>query len=442
MSVLRYNIVIMLADVCDENTILTPETQPPPADCPGPLGREGGNTKRPWEEWGLAFDPFQHLDAGKDSNLPAYLIGHASFERLWGPWPNFFFAPSGGGKTAFRVRLSWACRTQEEGRRFFPITFHLPDPDAVGLPPDENALFSELLRAAGYELLFHLAYRAYEFPAWDQEKRRRLGQALAQTGIPLEHYLEQIEDAGSLYPLVESVAQPQDAVSSSTSASAPDSTRLSPPQDPLPDSLRAFCRSLRAIPAAPVPQRSPLEQFVALWQILIADLGQEAIFVLVDGADAYRFQPQEAISLLGPLLKRVHEWADHKVMFKFFLPDEFHPLVEPNLLTAPSRTVIIEWSREQLADVLRERLRVASRGMFDSFKAMGSPRLARNVEELLAGAADPPVPREVIFLAQQVLAEHGRREKNTHGSLEPEDLDAVLDGYQAGRSRRGQGRAR
>lgn len=391
------------------------------------------------EELGLSFNPFEHLDAQEDVRLPSYLIGHEDFARLWGPWPNLLFAPPGGGKTAFRVRLSWACRTQEERKRFFPTLFYLPNPHVAGLPPNEDVFFAELLRATGHELLFYLAYHACEFPDWNLEKRRRVRQALAETGIPLEHYLEQIEDAGSLAPLLESAQRAGSPGALSASPECTEDTIPSLPQEPLPDSLNAFCHALRKTPVSPVPQRSPLEQMDILWPFILQDLGQEAIFILVDGADAYNLQPTEAVLLLEPLLRRVRAWAERKVMLKFFLPEEFRRLLEPSPLTEPARIVIMEWSRNRLVDVLRERLRVASRGSFDSFKAIGSPHLTRDVEARLAEAADPPVPREVIFLAQQLLASEVWQKKADHGRLEPEDLQSILDDY---KEKKGRGRSR
>jgi len=422
---------------------VTPGNLSNPHGSPSKSTREKSFEDWLFEELGLSFNPFEHLDAREDARLTAYLIGHENFARLWGTWPNLLFAPPGGGKTAFRVRLSWACRMQEERRHFFPTLFYLPNPDVVGLPPSEDLFFAELLRATGHELLFYLAYHACEFPDWAPERRYRIRQALALTGIPVAHYLEQIEDAGSLAPLVETAQQTRSVDSQSTLPQGANGTIPSFPREPLPDTLYAFCRMLQETPVAPVPQRSPLEQLDILWPLILQDLGQESIFVLVDGADAYNLPPTEAILLLEPLLRRVREWAERKVMLKFFLPEEFYPLVkkETALLTERAQIVIIEWPRDRLIKVLQERLRVASRGRFDSFKAIGNPHLARDVEARLAKAADPPVPREVIFLAQQLLASKVWRKKADHGRLEPEDLESVLDDYKE-KKNRGRSRSR
>ncbi len=371
------------------------------------------------EELGLAFNPFQQLDAAKDPRLPSYLIGHQDFERLWGRWPAFLFAPAGGGKSAFRVRLARACRSEEGRRRFFPVTLYLPDPARMSTAAYEQALFDELCRSTGYELLFYLAHRAYQFPEWDEAGLRRLRQVLTETDIPVTHYLEQMEEEGSLQPLAEAF----------------DLTALPMPQEPLPKNLRAFCAALREIPSdAPSPRPSS-EKLPDLWKIIRQDLKQEAVFVLVDGVDAYPVPTEQAALLLEPLLKRIQEWATQDIYVKFFLPAEFHPLLRQwDLLTAPGEVAKIEWSGERLFDVLRERIRVASGGSFNSLKAMGNPRFRKDAEVQLVEAAQPRVPREVIYLAQLVLAEHVRRMRPRE-RLDPGDVEAALGHYQKEKGR-------
>ncbi len=363
------------------------------------------------KEVGLHFDPFQHLDAGSDPYLHRYLVDYEAFPLLWKEQPTFLFAPPGGGKSAFRVRLAAACRAEYEGRRFFPITFLLPAPEVLGTPPDETVFFTFLSRSAAGELLFHLAYRAYRFPHLERPLQRELKTILTENlPAPLEYYLDQLEEAGNLSPLAEAF----------------DPTARDLPIEPLPETLRTFCQTMRRRRRKRRPLPSPQERFEALVRVLLERLRFEAVFLLVDGADAYVARPE----VLEPLLRRTLEWAERHIFIKYFLPTEMQDLIEEGFpqLTASMPKVTIEWTTERLAQVLEERLRVASRGMFTSFRGMGTVGLPVDPEKYLAARVSPLLPREVIYLAELILDEHLRR-AGPSGRIEPADLEGAVARY-------------
>ncbi|MGC8958886.1 MAG: hypothetical protein ACP5OO_03755 [Chloroflexia bacterium] len=363
----------------------------------------------------MHFNPFQHLDAGSDPYLHRYLMDYEAFPLLWEEQPVFLFAPPGGGKSAFRVRLAAACRAEDEGRRFFPIPFLLPSPEVLGTPPDEAAYFTFLSRSAAGELLFHLAYRAYRFLRWERPLQRELKTILMENlPVPLEYYLGQLEEAGNLSPLAEAF----------------DPTARDLPIEPLPETLRSFCQIMRYRRRKRRPLPLPQERFESLVQVLLERLHFEAVFLLVDGADAYVTRPEAVLLLLEPLLRRTGEWAERRIFIKYFLPTEMQGLIEKEFprLAASVPQVTIKWTTERLAQVMEERLRVASRGMFTSFRGMGTVGLPVDPEAYLAAHVSPLLPREVIYLAGLVLDEHLRR-AGPSGRIELTDLDRAIARY-------------
>ncbi len=384
--------------------------------------------KQRWlrEELGLQFDPFEHLDAGADPHLPEYLIDHGAFEILWGDWSSFLFAPPGGGKTAFRVRLMRACRVGHEGREVFPILFRPPRPVEEGVPPDEKEFFRALLQEAGAGLLFQLAYQPYRFLELPPLLRRQIRQTLEETlPAPLRYYLLQMEEAGSLEPL----------------AQAFDPTARGLPAEPLPATVRSFCRALSGNGHVPATQASlalpPDRRFLLLAQLLFQTLRYESVYLLIDGADAYTQNPRWIVRLLEPLLTRMNELTQQKIFPKFFLPDDVAPLLEQNgrsLLTEPTKMAIIQWDRDSLVAIVQDRLYIASEGMYNGLEAISSRDAPRPAEEYLVGFVTPPVPREMLLLVGRVFTEHILR-VGPYGRLEGRDFEAAVQWYTGSRGR-------
>lgn len=361
------------------------------------------------EEVGLYFDPFQQLDAGSDPYISSYLVAHEAFQILWQEHPVLLFAPPGGGKSAFRVRLAANCRKEVEGKRIFPITLLLPPPETL---PDEERYFELLARSAAGELLFYLAYRSDRFLRLERSLQRDLKTILTENlPAPLEYYLDQLEEAGNLSPLAEAF----------------DPTARGLPEEPSPETLREFCRTMRRRRRKRRPLPTPEERFNQIVAILRERLSFEAVFILIDGADAYVSRPDRVLSLLTPLLRRTQEWEDRHIYAYYFLPAETRDQIEKAFsLRFPE--IIIRWTPPLLAQVLEERLRVASRGRFTSFRGIGRADLPVNPERYLVDHVDPLLPREVVYLAELVLAEHLKR-IGPSGEIEQADLEGAILRY-------------
>jgi len=375
------------------------------------------NTEWLRDELRLHFDPFRELDAGADTHLTEYLVGYGPFEKLWGHWPSFLFAPAGGGKTAFRVRLARACRVQQDGRRVFAAPFCPPRPDNPAVPLSESVYLGALLNAIAASLLLELAYRPDRFLDADAVLQQDIHLFLEQH-LPgsLGYYLTQLEQSGSLQPL----------------ALAFDPAAIGLPGEPLPDRLRSFCAALRSMPSESISPTDPQTQLEQIVELLKNRLRYEAVYLLVDGVDAYVQEPSLCLQLLEPLLARLRAWEKQALFVKCFLPRELQPILKQSahqsLLTSPTKVVIITWKAADLANVVRERLRVASEGMFDSLSAIATPDVENRIDDHLANQARPSVPRELVLLVQRVFYEHAGR-VGPYGRLEQQDFDAALRWY-------------
>ncbi len=390
-----------------------------------------GEKERRWlrEELGLRFDPFRHLDAGADPYLPAYLIDHDAFIDLWGDWPSFLFAPAGGGKTAFRVRLARACRVEQDGRRILPVVFYPPRPSPEGTVPEEPAYFEALLQGIGAALLLQLAYMPDRFLELSETLRGRVRTAL-EHNFPgsLDYYLAQLEDAGSLAPLAQAFDR--------TAAGAPGGSPL--PAEPSAGRIRTLCAGIREAPVGNGLPQAAEERLRWLIELLKDGLGYESIYLLVDGVDAYVQDPSFALRLLQPLLDRLQAWSEQAFFVKFFLPTELRPLLEgklQNLLTSRPKVTIIKWDERMLVRVIRERLYLASDGMYDSLEAISTRDVGGQIEERLAEIVRPPLPRQILYLTQRVFVEHMKR-VGPYGRLESQDFAAAQEWY---RGQRGAG---
>jgi len=379
---------------------------------PGPPGAALESQLVQWlSQAGLGeVNPFGPLNAAEDPHLSRYLIRHDVFRSIWQDSPAIVFAPAGGGKSAFRARLAYACRVEEDMRRVFAIPYLTPEPTT-----SLEAHLQGILRSAAQELLLRLAYRPAQFERLEDAARAAVRQALDQNdpGL-LAHFLPQLERAGSVQPLVETFDL--------------SAAHLPAPADPA--QVRALCAALAKIP--PALQVPPVNRRFGDFLALLFDvLGFEAVYLLVDGVDAFPetiANSAAAAAVLLPLLEQMPRWADQKVFLKLFLPIELHRLL-PEELTKPAKIDKIEWTPELLVELIHARLRAATQGEFDSLDAVSAPSLRNAEAELLAEV--PPLPREVLALLNQVIVEHVRR-VGPVGGLEPEDIRAARDWYQAG----------
>jgi hypothetical protein len=390
----------------------------------------GGNTRaneleEQIDEWisrpeiDLLFDPFRERDAGGDARLPRYLVGHDAFTTLWGDWPTILYATAGGGKTAFRVRLAYACRAGEGGRRIFCINLPLLDP--------EISLLGQILSTGANELLLHLLYNPQLFFTQSSKTQQAIATVLHTNLSPTFDYrmdktedlLSQIEQDDTWDQLAETFDPAAQGL-------------FLPPDFRL---LQKLLDTLRDGASIETKREITSEQH---WQKLIQltrQLDFEATYILIDGVDAYletQQEPNLAAAVLQPFLEQAAIWQEQQIYFKFFLPAELESLIRaflPSSLLENSRIKVITWDENSLRDMLRQRLLVASGGnrAISSLDALSTPNL-RDIESQVIGVAKP-LPRHLILLIEQIFIEHIRRQ-GSRGRLEPEDVEAAIEWYQ------------
>ena len=368
-----------------------------------------------WLRWaGLEFDPFEPLDAAADPHLSEYLVGHHIFARAWGDGIFWVFAPAGGGKTALRITIAQACWVGQETNRPFPLPYVPPFLLWGHTHPSEEEQWLTLARMGTQTLFLAMAHRPHWFlqlPALEQQQ-------IADTFHwnlpgPLPAYLDLCRQTGQVGLLREAL----------------DSALIL--RDP-PDAatLREWCDALEAaVSGEPAP--SPSVRWTQLLTVLRDILAFPAVYILADGFDGApdsADNPAVVVDCLTSLLNRVEEWAREKVFLKAFLPVEALPILSerfPDLFT-PALFATIQWSPDLLAEVIRRRVYVASRGAFGSLDAVSSPAL-RDIETILARAVIP-LPREMLVLTRRVIEEHIQRE-GTEGLLKIEDVHAAINWY-------------
>lgn len=375
------------------------------------------------ESLGLEFDPFRALNAGEDARIYRYLVAHEAFEAIRRDQVSFVFAPPGGGKTAFRVRLARACRMEEEDRRIFPVVHLIPE-NVILSPEDKrwDAHLQGILWGFAFECLLRLAYRPREFLRLPLPQKREVRTLLGQ-GLPgrLEGYLEALdtsEDLQKLARLYDPTAQ----------------WAMKPDQE----ALRAFRQALLGTEPLSDKAGQDMEGRFNEWiDLLLGPLEFEAIYLLVDGVDAYPETAQDAEQALGvlkPLLERASGWQERRLFLKGFLQEDLaSPLKEafPSL-TSGAKLVRIQWTPKLLRRLIQRRMEAALNLAPAGLGMLCDRRLRlRGVEDLVVEAVEPS-PREVLVFVERMFYEHVQR-AGPGGRLTLEDLAAARRWYEQDR---------
>ena len=385
--------------------------------------------KNELQEWlsrvGLNLNPFEYIDAGKDPLIPFYLIDHDQFDKVSGGQPSFVFAPAGGGKTAFRVRLARECRAGRNGRRIFPIVYKPTKPGSLNETQEDAARRqrTDLLGCAAQELFLHLAYYPYALDEMDATLKEAFLQTVSwDLEFSIAYYLNQMKVDGSLEPII----------------SAFDPTARSLPNPPGKEDVLYLYRKLnRYIPAAKKPDNE--KRLEILFDLILNKLKFESIYILIDGVDAFPEtvnSPERMLGSISWLLDNTPSLINKSIYVKYFLPHELHPLVMGTsafrLLTSKGKIIIIKWDADALNEVIRQRLQEASGGKFDSLAAISDRALrasGRSPEEIMIADLrrfKKLNPRSLIRAVNWLFTNHVQDER-VREKLTPQDLTATRE---------------
>jgi len=389
----------------------------------GSYGETGPGLFHMLTEWlnrrGFHYNPFAFPDSGEDPKIAKYMVGHQQYEKIRGPGPAAVFALAGSGKTAFRVRLAYECRS-EEGLRAFPVVYLVPTP----LPDEHQSQelrWQTLAQGIAHELFIYLAYHSLQFRQMAKEDAEAILQSMA-SALPLEldHYLNQLATLKNTEPLTD------------------DYDRIAGylPNHPGEEDLLALCSYIRTFQVA-VISRTWQEHFEDLVQVVRTRLKFERIYILVDGVDAYyeTYKNIEAgYAQIEWMVKRIDDWAKGQIYPKFFLPLEMEAIVRNEVrrwLTQKIEIVTIKWDLDSLENLIKERVNAATGAEYDSLDAISSLDLRRAERQIVQGVQRNP--RAIILVTNQLLLEHVKN-PSAGDRLTKKDLKAALEWYHQGQS--------
>jgi hypothetical protein len=380
--------------------------------------REQQTKTRSWvDSLGFQFDPFKYLNASDDPDLGEYIVNLEQFYGAWENQPALIFAPAGGGKTTLRIytyRSAWVGR---DGMHPFPVQYYLPlINDRVDWT---SSLEEDLKRAVGYALLLTLSLRPERLKRASERTLAKVSRFLSESigWDDLSFYLSVLTQNFDPMPLVELIDR---------------TYKL--PDPPSTNSVKNLVSSLANFLPNAGRRFTTLEHTTdQIGELIIGDLQFESIFLLIDGVDGFADsvnEPHKASEQINHLLRHSKDWARKGIYIKIFLPEETDSLIRSNLW----RTYI-QWEPDSLANVVKQRIQVASGGKFGSLNGVSGPGLRNDFIERILAEHVVPLPREIIFATQQLFTAYFRRSHGL-GKIEPEDLEVALRNYQEDVKRR------
>ena len=368
---------------------------------------------------GMAFDPFAVLEASGDTNLSKYLIEHKEFANIWGNWPNIILGQPGGGKTAMRVKITQACFSSGGKNRPFPINYTLPFlswGDHIATYDDHLA---EIVNIAGLYLLLFLAYRPQRFLALDEKDKKYVIKVLDWI-LPgsLSTFIEPCRGMANL-SYIESKFPP---------------AILPPSQES--NNLNEFLTEIENKIVNSSIRPSIIERWESTIDVVIHILRFPSIYVLVDGVDASPNTGNNSkvgLDYLSPLLTKSSIWKENKIFLKFFLPLDIAPHLASSFeeLVEDITPLVIEWNLSSLADVIRQRVWVASQGNIGSLQIFASPAISEI--ELQIAKIVHPLPREILVFTRQLLINHANS-STMKNQIQPSEIEHTLQWYKNDRA--------
>lgn len=345
-----------------------------------------------YELFGLQFDPFTHLDSTKDENLHEYLVIPKAVESLWDDAPVAILAEPGSGKSALRRYAEKAYRDTRGAK--LPVTYV---PATYNLRPSfhPDGLKQALARAV---FIYLISYPEI-FLHFSATQREKCVLLLAYLPYDLDFLLE-VSQATRLIAELEQLLG-IGAISRITQIG------------PIHQEMFAHIGTLAQKQLVESREKTIPDLF-----FFTRDLFEVHSFqILVDELDGFVETTSTPILLqwIEPLIRLAAEGSRNEIYFKFFLPFQITELSSPDV-----KTVSLEWDNGLLADVIRRRLYIASRGGIDTLDAISAPGV-RNADLRLAQQLreDQKRPREIIKSARALL---GRASANRDACIHEEDF--------------------
>lgn len=347
--------------------------------------------------FGFAFDPFEHLDSTKDAHLQEYLVIPKTVEIALSDQPVAIFAQPGGGKSALRI---YTANFYKDSRGLkFPLTYL---PETYSNAPLFH--FRGLRRTVARAAFMYLASYPDLFFALTPQTKRTIKTLLLDLPFGLNFHLRVLTESRFLSDLEQALGSP-------AFSNLPELGRVH----------HQLARELEKESA--FPNSLALEDCFAL---LTDAFGTKSIHILIDGLDGFieTHSSQALLAWIEPLLNILEIWNRKNIYLKFFLPMDISDapaLTEQDVL----RAAALVWNDNLLAEVIRRRVFVASRGAFDSLDAVSTPDL-HNIELTLARqlGKKEKLPRQIILRSRELLQNTIKSNKK---EILPEDLSSIRE---------------
>lgn len=326
--------------------------------------------------FGFAFDPFEYLDSTNDSHLQEYLVIPKAAEVALSDQPVAIFAQPGGGKSALRI---YTANFYNDSRGVkFPITYV---PETYSVEP--NFHFMGIKRSLARAVFMYLVSYPDLFFVLSTKQRQAIKSVLIDLPFGLDFNLRVLAESHFVSDL-------EQALGTSSLSGIP---RLDRTHQQLARELER-----ESFPAISLV----LEE---CFKSLNDAFGTKSIHILVDGLDGFveTRLSHTWINWIEPLLKVIDKWEKENIYLKLFLPIDISDVpVMVNLTDL--RAVALAWDNNLLAEIIRRRVFVASRGNFDSLDAISTPDL-RDIELTLVHqlGLKEKLPRQIILKNRRLL---------------------------------------
>jgi len=379
------------------------------------------NSQKPWwQRVGFQWYPFEKLDAAQEEHFEEYFVKPPCFSELKRRHHSVLYAPLGGGKTAARIMLECMCTRGDEIKAILCVT--CDDFSRVLQKAEHNPtrvtsemLIEEVMRRAS-KLLFNY---------WLENSER-----IAQVPWYHQQWVAQYLDGAEWNECVtEALCKIGLVLSSEEFATKVKEGRLEEVLDRVAEDFHPRLRILASL--LQLRERERQERTASEWLKVLCETavssGFEAVFILFDKVDGLNetSKPEGCAALLQPLLNSLALLSIKDIFFKLFLPIETQGLLAQmagiRSLRITPRT--LEWPKEQLRELLKERLRAASGKEIESLDAICVETLIGRIDEELVQCAK--TPRHLLKLGHKLF--------EAHDELSPEvplitvqDLEAVL----------------
>jgi hypothetical protein len=326
--------------------------------------------------FGFKFDPFEHLDSTKDAHLQEYLVIPKAVEIVLSDQPVAVFAQPGGGKSALRIYTS---NVYKDSRGIkFPLTYV---PETYSIEPKTH--FQGIRRALASAVFLYLISYPDLFFVFKSKYRQQIKSILLDLPFGLDYNLSALSVSRFVLDIEQTLG-----VSTHSGFHSLDQKH------------QQLSRELEKQSYSSKPM--VVEE---CFEVLRGAFGTKSIHILMDGLDGF-METRSSPALLAwikPLLDILDEWEKQNIYIKFFLPMDISDapaLVNLNTL----RSATLAWDDNLLAEIIRRRIFVASRGNFDTLDAISSPDV-RNIELTLVRelGLKEKLPRQVILQGKKLL---------------------------------------